>query len=411
MENHMKTSADSRIFSGIKVLDFTQYLAGPTVTRLMAELGAEIVKVEIAPGGDPSRTLPLVRDGRSVYFVQQNRGKRSLCLDLSKREALEILRGLAAKVDVVVENFGPGVLDKRGLSYEELVKIKPDLIMASISAFGRTGPLSGKVGFDLMAQAFSGICHMTGEPTGPPQFVHAGIADVFGGVHAFGAISAALFHHLRTGQGQWIDISMVDALYHAHEANVQAYANSGGAYVPMRAGSQHPLVGPYGIYRGPQGWIAILVLDRQWPGLVEALGRPDLADDPRFKTGALRGQNRAEMTQILESWMKTFRTDADVLERLERHRVPAAPVLSVADTVSHPYFAARGMVRRVPDVLLGEVTIPGFPLKFSAFPELPALRAPLLGEHNAAVLKDYLGFDDGRVQALGDGGVLHAEPR
>jgi crotonobetainyl-CoA:carnitine CoA-transferase CaiB-like acyl-CoA transferase len=411
MENDMKTSADSRIFSGIKVLDFTQYLAGPTITRFMAELGAEIVKIEIAPGGDPARMLPLIRDGRSVYFVQQNRGKRSLCLDLSKGEALEIIRGLAAKVDVVVENFGPGVLDKRGLGYGELVKLKPDLIMASISAFGRTGPLSGKVGFDLMAQAFSGICHMTGDPAGPPQFVHAGIADVVSGVHAFGAISAALFHHLRTGQGQWIDIAMVDALYHTHEANVQVYANSGGAYVPMRAGSQHPLVGPYGIYRGPQGWIAILVLERQWPGMVEALGRPELSTDPRFTTGALRGQNRAEMTQILESWMKTFRTDAEVLETLERHRVPAAPVLSVADTVSHPYFAARDMVRRVPDMLLGEVTIPGFPLKFSAFPELPALWAPLLGEHNAAVLKEYLGFDDARLRALGDGGVLHAERR
>ena len=140
----MKTSADSRIFSDQRA-DFTQYLAGPTVTRFMAELGAEIIKVELAPGGDPSRMLPLVRDGRSVYFVQQNRGKRSLCLDLSKREALDILRGLASKVDVVVENFGPGVLDKRGLGYDELVKVKPDLIMASISAFGRTGPLSGKV--------------------------------------------------------------------------------------------------------------------------------------------------------------------------------------------------------------------------------------------------------------------------
>jgi CoA:oxalate CoA-transferase len=411
MENDMKTSADSRIFSGINVLDFTQYLAGPTVTRFMAELGAEIIKVELAPGGDPSRMLPLVRDGRSIYFVQQNRGKRSLCLDLSKREALDILRGLASKVDVVVENFGPGVLDKRGLGYDELVKVKPDLIMASISAFGRTGPLSGKVGFDLMAQAFSGICHMTGDPAGPPQFVHAGVADVVSGVHAFGAISAALFHRLRTGRGQWIDISMVDSLYHTHEANVQAYANSGGAYVPMRAGSQHPLVGPYGIYRGPQGWIAILVLDRQWPGMVEALGRRELLTDPRFSTGALRGQNRAEMTQILESWMKTFQTDAEVLDTLERHRVPAAPVLSVADTVTHPYFAARDMIRRVPDRLLGDVTIPGFPLKFSAFPELPTLTAPLLGEHNAVILKEYLGFDDARLQALGDGGVLFAERR
>src|SRR5262249_28702272 len=158
-------------------------------------------------------------------------------------------------------------------------------------------------------------------------------------------------------------------------------------------GSQHPLVGPYGIYRGPEGWIALLVLERQWPAMVAALERPDLLADPRFATGALRGQNRAELARIIEDWMGTVASDAALLEVLERHRVPAAPVLSVADTVSHPYFRAREMVRSVPDPILGEVTIPGFPLKFSEFPELPALTAPLLGEHNAEVLREHLGFD------------------
>ena len=405
------SSSETRIFSGIRVLDFTQYLAGPTVTRFMAELGATVIKVELAPGGDPSRQLPFIRDGRSAYFVQQNRGKRSFCVDLSKQEAVTLLRALAAKVDVVVENFGPGVLDKRGLGYADLRPSHPGLIMASVSAFGRTGPLAGKVGFDLMAQAFSGICHMTGDPAGPPQFVHAGIADVVSGVHAFGAIAAALFHRSRTGRGQAIDIALVDSLYHAHELNVQAFANSGGAYVPIRGGSQHPLVGPYGIYRGPQGWIALLVLDRQWPAMVAALDRPDLLTDPRFATGALRGKNRAELTRIIEDWMGTFASDAAVLEALERHRVPAAPVLSVADTVSHPYFQAREMIRRVPDPILGEVTIPGFPLKFSEFPELPALQAPLLGEHNAEVLREQLGFDDARVRDLTERGVLYSDRR
>jgi crotonobetainyl-CoA:carnitine CoA-transferase CaiB-like acyl-CoA transferase len=405
------SGSDTRIFSGIRVLDFTQYLAGPTVTRFMAELGATVIKVELAPGGDPSRMLPFVKEGRSAYFVQQNRGKKSLCLDLAKPEALELLRALAAKVDVVVENFGPGVLDKRGLGYAELRKLNSGLVMASVSAFGRTGPLAGKVGFDLMAQAFSGICHMTGDPAGPPQFVHAGIADVVTGVHAFGAIAAALFHRDRTGRGQAIDVALVDSLYHAHEANVQVFVQSGGSYVPIRGGSQHPLVGPYGIYRGPEGWIALLVLERQWPAMVAALDRPDLLADPRFATGALRGQNRVELARIIEDWMGTFASDAALLEKLERHRVPAAPVLSVADTVSHPYFRAREMVRRVPDPILGEVTIPGFPLKFSEFPELPALKAPLLGEHNAEVLREHLGFDDARVRDLFERGVLHSGER
>jgi CoA:oxalate CoA-transferase len=196
-----------------------------------------------------------------------------------------------------------------------------------------------------------------------------------------------------------------------HEINVQVYANSGGAYVPIRGGARHPLAGPYGMYRGPQGWIALLVLDRQWPGMVEALGKPELATDPRFGSNALRGQNRAELAEIIESWMKTFETDAAVLDRLERHRVPAAPVLSVADTVAHPYFKAREMIRQVNDPVLGEVTIPGFPLKFSESPELPVLVAPFLGEHNAEVLRAQLGYDDARLRELAEAGVLHSEPR
>ncbi len=402
----MSNQSEDRIFSGIKVLDFTQYLAGPTVTRFMAELGAEILKVEPAPGGDPARMLPFIRDGRSAYYVQQNRGKKSLCIDLGKAEACELLRKLGAKVDVIVENYGPGVLDKRGLGYADFRKINPGVVMASVSAFGKTGPLAGKVGFDLIAQAFSGLAHMTGEPDGPPQFVHMGIADVFTGVHAFGAISAALFHKLRTGRGQYIDVAMVDAIYHAHEVNVQVYANSGGAYVPKRGGSRHPIVGPYGIYKGPEGYIAILVLERQWPGFVEAVGKPELAKDPRYATGALRGQNRELLAAMIEEWMKGFKTDADVLEVFERHRVPASPVLSVADTLKQPYFEAREMVRRVPDRILGEVTIPGFPLKFSENSKLPDIQAPFLGEHNVEILREHLGFTDGKIAELTSSGLL-----
>ena len=405
----MANDKPPRMLSGIRVLDFTQYLAGPTVTRLMAELGATIVTVELAPGGDPSRLLPFQHDGRSAYFVQQNRGKRSLCVDLSKPAAVELLRDLAAKADVVVENYGPGVLDKRGLGYADLRKRNPRLIMASVTAFGKSGPLSDRVGFDLMAQAFSGLSHMTGDPNGPPLFVHMGIADTNGGVHAFGAIAVALFHRERTGEGQAIDIALVDALYHMHEASVQIYGTSGGAYVPKRAGAHHPLAGPYGIFRGPEGWIALLVLDRQWPAMVRTLGRPELENDPRFATNQLRGQNRAELTQIVESWMQSFPSDEAVLRALEEHRVPSAPVLTVADTVAHPHFQAREMVRRVPDRILGEVTIPGFPLKFSSFPELLPLEAPFLGEHNAEVLAEWLELDESKLHALREAGVLHSE--
>lgn len=394
------------MLSGIRVVDFTQYLAGPTVTRLMAEMGADVVKVEQAPGGDPARLLPLRIGERSVYYIQQNRGKKSVCIDFAKPEATQLLADLAVGADVVVENYGPGVLEKRGLDYASLTKRNPRLVMASISAFGRTGPLAHKVGFDLIAQAFSGLMSMTGDPNGPPSWVGLGIADVQSGVHAFGAIGYALFHRERTGRGQYIDVSMVDALYHCHEGNVQFFANSGGAVEPTRHGSQHGMVGPMGVYKAAQGWIVLLVLERQWESFCRALGQPELASDSRFATGALRGQNKLALTALIEAWLARQPSDDAALLIFEQHRVAAAPVLSVKDTVSHPYFAARDMVRRVPDPVLGEVTIPGFPFKFGAIPELPDLRAPLLGEHNSEVLRERLGLDAARIAELAASGVL-----
>jgi len=394
------------MLQGIKVVDFTQYLAGPTVTRLMAEMGADVVKVEMAPGGDPARLLPFRVGERSCYYIQQNRGKQSLCVDFAKPEAVALLADLAAKADVVVENFGPGVLAKRGLDYEALVKRNPRLIMASISAFGRTGPLANKVGFDLIAQAFSGLMSMTGSPDGPPMWVGLAIADVQSGVHAFAAVGYALFHRERTGRGQHIDVSMVDALYHCHEGNVQFYANSGRAIEPTRHGAQHGMAGPMGVYKAKRGWIVLLVLERQWPGFCRAIGRPELENDPRYATGALRGQNKAELAAIIEAWLAKQPSTEAALDVFEEHRVAAAPVLSVAETVDHPYYAARGMIRRVPDPVLGEVTIPGFPFKFGEIAELPDLRAPRLGEHNAQVLRERLGLGDARIAELAKSGVL-----
>jgi len=397
------------MLSGVRVLDFTQYLAGPTVTRFMAEMGAEIVKVEQAPMGDPARLLPAVRNGRSAYFVQQNRGKQSLCLDFAKPEAIALLRELAKKADVVVENYGPGVMEERGLDYASLSKLNPRIIMASISAFGRTGPLSHKVGYDFIAQAFSGMMHMTGDPNGPPMFVGMGVGDQTSGVHAFSSIGYALFHRERTGVGQYIDIAMVDTLYHMHEATIQVWATTKGEYVPMRMGSQHALVSPCGAFKGPEGYIVILVLDRQWPSMARAMGRPELIEDPRFATMRDRAKNRFELAAIVEAWMQGQPSTEAVLKILEEHRVAAAPVMSVVDTVTHPHFKARNMIRTVPDPILGEVMIPGFPLKFSAFPKPLDISAPLLGEHGAEVLRAQLGLTDAEIAELRSQGVLHSE--
>ncbi|MBI2802007.1 MAG: CoA transferase [Gammaproteobacteria bacterium] len=395
-----------KILEGIRVLDFTQYLAGPTVTRLMAEMGAEIIKVETAPGGDPSRQLPMIIDGRSGYYVQQNRGKQSLCLDLRQSEALAIIRELVSKVDVVVENFGPGVMEKRGLAYADLKALNPRLIMASISAYGRESPLSHKTGYDWVAQAFAGIMHMTGNPNGPPQPVGAAIADVSSGVHAFSAIGYALFHRERTGIGQWLDIAMIDAMFHMLEIPVQASSLSKGKYIPMRGGSHHALVAPFGVFKGPTGYLVILALQLQWKGLCAAMGRPDLEQDPRFATGTVRAENQRQLTPLIEAWLTTFKDNDSILDLLERHRVPSAPVLSPTEAIDHPYFRSRGTVRTIEDPILGSFSIPGFPLRFSAQPDLPDLTAPLLGQHNASVLSSLLGYTTTRITELEQRGVL-----
>jgi len=318
---------------------------------------------------------------------------------------------LVATVDVVVENYGPGVMEKRGLDYESLRKMNATVIMVSVSAFGRHSPLSHKVGYDFIAQAFSGFMHMTGSPDGPPQLVGLGMADVSSGVHAFAALGYALYYREKTGVGQHIELAMVDALCHMHEVNVQGYTMSGGQFVPSRFGSHHPLICPCGTFKGPQGWIVILVLDRQWPSMVQAMGKPELIDDPRFATNADRGKNQKELIPLIDTWLQSFPNDEAALQVLEEYRIPAAPVMSIVDTISHPYFKARNMVRTVPDPILGEVTIPGFPFKYSAFPELPDIQAPLLGQHNAEVLREQLSYSAEQVAELQERGILFAESR
>ncbi|MEX2481667.1 MAG: CoA transferase [Gammaproteobacteria bacterium] len=399
------------MLDGIRVLDFTQYLAGPSVTRLMAEMGAEVIKIEQAPGGDPGRLLPVLRDGRSGFFVQQNRGKQSLCLDLKSPAARELVLQLVAEVDVVVENAGPGVMEKRGFTYDAFKAINPAVIMASVSAFGRTGPLAHKTGYDWIAQAFSGLMDMTGPADGPPHPVGIGICDSNAGVHGFAAIGYALFHRLRSGAGQYIDLSMVDAMYHMHEYNVHGRSVAGDAFQPHRFGAHHELIAPFGVFKGPSGYFVIAVLQLQWAGLCAALNRPDLVDDPRFVDGGSRARHQGELIALIEAWAAGFPDNDAVIAALERERVPAAPVLNPLETLDHAYFQARDMVREVSDPILGSVQVPGFPFKFSAQAEQLTAQAPLLGEHNRAILERRLGLDTDTLDALETAGVLFAAPR
>ena len=303
-------------------------------------------------------------------------------------------------------------MEKRGLDYESLSKLNRRIIMASLSAFGRKSPLAHKTGYDMIAQSFSGLMHMTGEPNGPPTFVGIGIADVGSGVHTFAALGYALFHRERTGMGQYIDIAMVDTLYHMHDFGLQSHSISGGEFVPTRMGHYHDQICPAGVYKGPQGWIFILVLDRQWSNMVKAMGRPELRDDPRFATNAERTKNADQLNAIVREWVLSFPRDEAVIAVLEENRIACSPVQSVVDTMNHPHYKARNMVRKVSDPILGEVTIPGFPLKFSADPELPeGIEAPLLGQHGEQVLREVLGYSESELRRLRESGVLYSDNR
>ena len=402
-------SSSNRWLEGVQILDLTRYLAGPACTRLLVELGADVIKVEQPPYGDPNRSNRPRINKRAGTHIQQNRGKRSICIDINTNEGKEIILDLAEHVDVVVENFSPGVLDRKGLGYSAFKERNENLIMASVSGFGQTGPLSSLPCFDLIAQGYAGIMHMTGEPDRPPMFVGIGMGDTNAGVHAFAAIGYALFHRERTGRGTHLDISMVDALFHMQDMPVHASSMTDGEYVPMRQGTEFQMLAPAGSFRGPEGWIVILCAEAQISNLYRAMELPELEEDLRFMGNPARLENRAALTAIIEKWMSSYETDEEVIEKLQSHRVPCGPSLAPQDALSHPHFLERGTVRTVNDPLAGEVQIPGFPFKSSDPLPDDNYIAAALGEHNFEILSTFLGLGIEEISNLEGKGILFSK--
>ncbi|MEC7845437.1 MAG: CoA transferase [Actinomycetota bacterium] len=402
-------SSSNRWLEGVQILDLTRYLAGPACTRLLVELGADVIKVEQPPYGDPNRSNRPRINKRAGTHIQQNRGKRSICIDINTNEGKEIILDLAEHVDVVVENFSPGVLDRKGLGYSAFKERNENLIMASVSGFGQTGPLSSLPCFDLIAQGYAGIMHMTGEPDRPPMFVGIGMGDTNAGVHAFAAIGHALFHRERTGRGTHLDISMVDALFHMQDMPVHASSMTDGEYVPMRQGTEFQMLAPAGSFRGPEGWIVILCAEAQISNLYRAMELPELEEDLRFMGNPARLENRAALTAIIEKWMSSYETDEEVIEKLQSHRVPCGPSLAPQDALSHPHFLERGTVRTVNDPLAGEVQIPGFPFKSSDPLPDDNYIAAALGEHNFEILSTFLGLGIEEISNLEGKGILFSK--
>lgn len=403
-----------RMLEGYRVLDFTQFVAGPTCTRVLGEMGAEVIKVELAPGGDRVRAgglkplTPEYKDSsQSTYYLQHNHSKLSLAVDMNKPEARELICAMIPKIDVVVENYAPGIIKKMGFGYDELRKLNPKIIMCSISALGQSGPLAYKVGYDYMGQAYAAVTDGIGEADRAPAVVTMAIGDVSTGMSAAMAIGFALLHRERTGEGQYLDASILDTYFHMHEANVPMVSLRGGKYRPTRAGSQHPGGGPTGIfrYRGDQ-YIYLAVMPHQWPQMVRAMGMPELATDPRFRSARGRRDNNDALKEIIENWLAKFPTRDEALAALDKERVACAPVLTLNEAMEHPHLRARNTVRRVKDRFLGDVDIPGVPVKFSAWPDKLDVRAALLGEDNERVLHEVLGMSDDRIRELYAQGVL-----
>jgi crotonobetainyl-CoA:carnitine CoA-transferase CaiB-like acyl-CoA transferase len=394
------------VLTGLRVLDLTRALAGPSCTRMLAEMGAEVIKVEPAPGGDFVRAISKLRNDRSLYYVQQNLGKKSVCVNLRDPRGLALVAALVPKVDVVVENFKPGTLDEMGLGYDRLRKLRADIIVCSISALGQQGPLAQLPGYDFIAQAYSGVTSMIGEPGGTPYIPLAAVGDVNAGVHGALAILAALRHRDRTGRGQHLDVALLDVYFHCHEVSVHQHSGSYGKIKPTRQGPHLAYVAPAGVFKASGGWIVIMAFLHHWKDLCAAMGRPDLVGDARFGTDAARLANRAEMIELIEKWLATFPDRDSAVAHMQNRKVPAAPVLSIEEAVSHPHLRARGTVRTIEDRIAGRFDIPGMPLKFSEFPKDLPLQAATLGQHNREILRDLLGRSDEEIEELREAKVL-----
>lgn len=392
------------------MLDFSQHVAGPSCTRMMAEMGAEVIKLELAPGGEQTRNVGLKLNGRGIYFIQQNRGKKSVCIDLKSEAGLQLVFDLVKRADVLVESFAPGVIRRLGLPWERVHELNPECIMCSISTFGQDGPLAELPGYDYIGQAYAGVTGMIGDKEQGPYIPMAAIGDTTTGAHALAAINGALFHRATAGGGgQYLDISLLDCYFHCHEMNVGLISASQGAINPYLPGRHHQAVAPLGVYKSKDGYLVLIAILARWKNFCTAMGRPELASDPRFVDDAARVAHQAELTRLIEDWLQAQVSDEHTIRLLGEHHVPVAPILSIQQAMNHPHLRQRGTVRTISDRGAGSFEMPGMPLRFSAFANNLELQAPYLGEHNGEVLGGLLGHSAERIDALVASGVLVSE--
>lgn len=384
--------------NGCRVLELTHIMAGPTCGMMLADMGADVIKVEKPTGDDTRRLTPPSINGESAAFLMMNRNKRGLALDLKQESAKEALKTLLKDADVVIENFRGGTMERLGLGYETLKAENPGIIFVSISGFGRTGPYASRGGFDLIAQGMSGLMTITGEGPGrPPVKVGAPLSDITAGIIAAMAVSAAYAHKVQTGQGQKIDTSLFEAaITHTYWQSAIALATG---ETPHPLGSAHPLSAPYQSFQTSDGWINLGAANqRNWEKLVDCIGAPELNEDPRFDSNHNRMHNLPALEEELNKVFRQRSTE-DWLNALEEAGVPAGPVLTINEMLRDPQAVAREMIVETEHPVAGATKSLGLPVKFSETPGGVERPAPLLGQHSAEVLAEG-GYDQAAIDAM-----------
>ncbi|MGQ0635141.1 MAG: CaiB/BaiF CoA transferase family protein [Planctomycetaceae bacterium] len=393
------------VLEGVQVLDLSRVLAGPYCTMLLADQGADVIKVERPDGGDDTRHWgPPFAAGESAYYLSCNRNKRGITLNLKTAAGRELARRLAERSDVLVENFLPGTLDRWGLGFAELSQRNPRLVYCSITGFGQTGPRSAEPGYDIMIQALAGVMSITGEPDGPPMKLGVAISDITAGLFACQAIVGALYAREMTGQGERIDISLFDATL-AWLANVgQNYLVSGE--VPQRLGTAHPNIVPYQAFQAADESLIIAVgTDAQFRRFCDLLGRPELADDARYATNALRVEHRDTLIPLIAAAVRG-RLASDWLARLDAADIPCGAVNTIDRALGDPQAAARGMVQHVAHPTIGDLKLAGSPVKLQNASHVPIQPPPLLGQHTDLVLRDMLRLTAAEIRKLRESGAV-----
>jgi crotonobetainyl-CoA:carnitine CoA-transferase CaiB-like acyl-CoA transferase len=384
---------------GIRVIDMTRVLAGPFCAMNLADLGAEVIKLEIPGRGDDARSFgPMMAEGESAYFYSVNRGKKSVTLDLRYPEGHQIFIELVKRSDVVVENFSPGTMERLGAGDSELRAANPRVILCSISGFGQSGPMASAPAYDIVAQALGGIMSITGEPGGEPLRCGVSIGDLCAALYGVIGILAALRQREKSGVGQHVDIAMLDCQVALLEDALARFSTTGK--VPAPIGSRHPSITPFQSFRAADGhFVAGAGNESIWGRMCEAIGTPELREDPRFRLNGDRTAHQAELEAILNAHFAT-RSRAHWLKLLGEANVPCAPIANIAEVAGNPHLRGRGMLLRADHPSYNDLIVPGTPLRNPDSTAIPDTRAPALGEHTEEVLGGLLGIDRAHLTEL-----------